>query len=414
MLKEMTLPKIGVNMTEAIIGNWLVKVGDKITSGDAIMEAETDKATQEIFASESGVIVEILREEGDTVQCHEAILLLDDGSQSSEAVSPAKQQDQERPALPVAEAAPADVVKTDEPAAENQQSPPVLSSKRLRISPLAKKIAIDMGIPLNILQPSVEGGRITKKDVLSQAEAKKAAPEKAVTAPVSVSHTAGGQKVPMSAVRKTIARRMTESSQSIPSVPLTLSVDASGMINLRDRYRQRNIKISYDAILVYSVSRLLDAHPQLNAVLDGDSIILQDAVNIGVAIDTPRGLTVTVVADAANKRLADIAGELSSLSVLAVEGKLPAEKMTGSTFTLTNLGMFGIETFVPIINPPECAILAAGAITPQFVPDSSGQPVLANRIMLTLVFDHRIIDGAPAARFLSELKNVLEMPELLL
>ncbi len=416
MAKVMTLPKIGVNMTEAVIDKWLVKPGDTVKEGDAILQAETDKATQDIYATESGVVGRLIAAEGDKVQIYEPIMLLvGEGEELSEET-------------PIEPEAPASVPPVTAPA----QAPavaaaaPMAGKSRVRISPLAKRVAREMGLDVASLKPGKPGARIVKEDVLAFAAAKPqpvpapqpepvAAPQPAVFSQPAV--PAGPdvlEVVPMSGTRRIIAARMREGHMEQPSAVLTMCVRAEGMMRLRELYKARDIKISYNDIIVKAVAEALTEHRMLNSTLAGDEIRVLRPIHIGVAVDSGRGLLVPVLRDADAKSLRALAQEFAEKAAAAKEGRIAASDLSGSTFTVTNLGMFGIEQFTPIINPPECAILAVGGIKREFVPDENDAPVAASTVRLTLAFDHRVVDGAPAAAFLQRVKQLLECPELMI
>ena len=398
MAKKMALPKIGVNMTEAVITKWLVKTGDTIKDGDPVLEAETDKSTQEIYATESGVVAKLLAAEGETVQCYQDILVLtadgetytENGAAAKPAASPKADAAVQKPLAAVTSAA--------------------VHSAKIRVSPLAKKTAKDMGIDLKLVPPGTPGARIVKKDVLSFAGARPAVSAVAVTASVGENL----EVIPLTPARKTIAARMSESNLTKPCAALTLTANAEALLALREQYKQKGIKISIDAILARIAGTLLAKHRNFNTVLEGDSILVKRDINVGIAVDTPKGLMVAVVKNTDQKPLLMIAEELSRMAGAAQESRLSGDDMTGGTFTISNLGMFGIEQFTPIINPPECCILSVGAVIREFVPDDDGLPMVQSRFQMTLVFDHRIVDGAPAAKFLRDFKELVEMPALML
>jgi pyruvate dehydrogenase E2 component (dihydrolipoamide acetyltransferase) len=249
-----------------------------------------------------------------------------------------------------------------------------------------------------------------KKDVAAYANARSAAP--VISATPSVGENL--QVIPMTPMRKTIAARMNESNLTKPCAALTLTADAEALLALRGQYKKKGIKISVDAMLARIAAAALLKHPNINTVLEGDNILVKRDVNVGIAVDTPKGLTVAVVKNTDQKTLAKIAEDLSRMTDAAKESRLTGDELSGGTFTITNLGMFGIEQFTPIINPPECCILSVGAVKREFVPDEDGLPVVRSRFQMTLVFDHRMVDGAPAAKFLRDLKELVEMPALLM
>lgn len=400
MAKTMTLPKIGVNMTEAVVDSWFVKVGDRISEGDAIFLAETDKATQDIYATESGIVAKLLVNEGDKVQIHDPIMVLvDEGETLSEE---AVMEKEEQPIQQAEKAA-------EKPA--HKPALPVAAEKgdKARISPLAKKLAREMGIDVGSIAPGEPGKRIVKADVLAFASRKQT-----TQAPAAV--PAGGvmEVIPMRGIRKVIAERMTESNLQKPSAALTISVDALGMISLREAFKKDGRRIGFNEIIAKACARALINHRIVNARMGEGSIEVLRDINIGVAVDTEKGLVVPVIRSADQKSLSEIADDLSAKAQAVKENRATPEDLSGGTFTVTNLGMLGIESFTAVINPPECAILAVGALRRVFVPDDNGNPVVRDEMKMTLSFDHRIVDGAPAAWFLHDVKRYLENPVIML
>lgn len=392
MAKKMALPKIGVNMTEAMITKWLVKEGDRIQDGDPVMEAETDKSIQEIYATESGVVSGLLAAEGDTVACGVDILELDGGTGAAE-----------KKAAPAAAEAPK---SAPAPQVKSVAAPaPAIKTAHARVSPLAKKTAKGLGVDIRLVPPAKAGGRVVKADVVAFANARPAA---------AVSAGENLREIPLSGTRRTIAARLSESNLQKPSAALTLSANAEALLALKKLYAERGIKVSFDAMIAKIAAAALKKHPEINSVLEGDKILLKQDVNIGVAVDTPAGLNVAVLKNADGKTVPALAEELARMAGDAKESRLGTEDSSGGTFTVTNLGMFGIEQFTPIINPPECCILSVGAVKREFVPDGDGLPVAESRFAMTLVFDHRIVDGAPAAKFLRDVKEIVETPALLI
>jgi len=399
MAKKMALPKIGVNMTEAVIVKWLVRVGDKVNDGDALIEAETDKSTQEIYATDSGVVAKLLFGEGDTVQCHQDILVLVDEGEKYSGDAP----------LPVVQQEPEQLQKADTRLRNVPTKPVLAQGDRIKISPLAKKMAKEIGIDIQMLSPATPGSRIVKADIL-------AFKPQDTQAQVIAELPAGEylQRIAMSPMRRAIASRMSESNLQKPCAALTTTAGAEALLALRERYRQRGIPLSIDAILVKIAGRALSLHRNINTVLKGNEILVKRDINVGVAVDTPKGLMVPVIQNADSKTLAEIGENLAVLAVEARESRIAGKDIRGGTFTITNLGMFDIEQFTPVINPPECCILAIGAIKKVFAADENDQPVLKKAFQMTLVFDHRIVDGAPAAKFLKDFKEFVENPELLI
>ena len=401
MSKTMTLPKIGVNMTEVIVAEWFVKPGDRIKKGDAIFIGETDKAAQDIFATESGIVGKILVEEGAKVQINEPIiLLLDEDESVTDMVQTANAEPLVEKDMNIKEKA--------------TYVPPETQGDRIRISPLARKMAAENNISLGMLTPSEEGKRIVKDDVIRYLSGMKAAAGPRITGKPNIDDGDVLDIVPMSNIRKIIARRMSESNLEKPYAALTLSAEVDEIVRLRNRHKERGIKISYNDILVKIVAGALSEHRIMNSVLDGETIKLMKHINIGVAIDNEKGLVVPVVRDADKKSIVEISDDLREKVQSVKENRTDPEELSGGTFTITNLGMFEIEQFTPIINPPECCILSVGAMKKEFVPDEDNNPKVVTAMKLTLAFDHRIVDGAPAARFLQSIKHYVEYPEMLL
>ena len=409
----MTLPKIGVNMTEAIIDEWFVKPGDVIEKGDAILLAETDKATQEIFATESGVVEKLLAEQGDNIEIHQPILsLIDDGEENPAEENLAKDAMQEEQVAPVKRADGKENVIL-----AKSQTPQAIKStggERVKISPLAKKLAKEKEIDISELKPSAPGKRIVKNDVLNFTPPVSQTTAMRQSTMLSIDEQDVLETIPLSGVRKVIANRMSESNLEKPCAALTLTVIADEIVRVREMFKEHDIKVSYNDIITKIVAQSLCKHRNINAVLNGDSIQMLKHVNIGIAVDSERGLVVPVIKDADKKSIRQIAQDFSEKVTAIRENTISGEDLTGGTFTITNLGMFEIEEFTPIINPPECCILAVGAMKKVFVPDEQERPKLVTEMKLTLVFDHRIVDGAPAAKFLQCVKHYIECPEFLL
>ncbi len=410
MSKTMTLPKIGVNMTEAIVDQWFVKPGDKIKEGDAIFLAETDKATQDIYATDSGIVGKLLAEEGQKVEIHEPIMtLLEEGEELMDKAI----EDMETENL--AEEVPKAPVQSKEPLTTKLLvSAPKPTEGRIFISPLAKKLAKERGIDIADLTPGTPGKRIVKKDVLAFEKTVSSVKTAIKSAQITFDKEDVLESIPMSNMRKVIANRMSESNLEKPCAALTLTARADEIIALRGRFKQRDIKVSYNDIFVRIVAQALSEHQNINSVLSGEEIQYLRQINIGVAVDSERGLLVPVIKDADKKSIQQTAEDFAAKLESIKNSSIATDDLTGGTFTITNLGMFGIEHFVPIINPPECCILAIGAMKKEFVPDDDMQPKLVATMKMTLVFDHRIVDGAPAAKFLQRIKQYVECPELLI
>jgi len=403
----LTLPKIGVNMTEAIIVRWLIKEGEFIEEGQTILEAETDKATQDIPSTKSGVLAMIIAEPGKTVQTQEPIAVL---TEKGETLPDDFSLD-----AGASEDAGGSEKKTDEPAPA-RQGPGIEEKKgdsvpdsRVRISPIAKKLSKELNIDYSLITPSKPGGRIEKADVLEYARGAEAAGEEVVRGTITEQDK---NLIPLSGIRKMIASRMSESVHTTARAVLFTKVDATRLIEWRNGLKESGKKVSYNDLIVHLTAKALREFPQMNSRIEGENIRIMKDVNIGVAVDSERGLLVPVIQDADKKDVLTITDESLQKIERARSGRSTREDMSNGTFTLTNLGMFDIESFIPIINPPECAILAIGSIVrePSVVDETdtvSVRPVMR----LSLAWDHRIVDGAPAARFLQRIKQLIEQGE---
>ncbi len=378
MSRYLVLPKIGMNMEEGTIVEWLVKPGDQVTKDQLIVRAETDKAVQDIFATDTGTILRLLAQEGDTVKCQEPIAMLGEEGEMPEESAPAQKPG------PLPEA-------------------PAPRGDRPRISPLAKKIAAENGLDPREIAPEQEGKRITKSDVLRELARK---------APSAVPDSAGGRFVPYSAIRRATARHMTESAAQKPRVSLSVSVDCGAMIALRQRLMDKR-RISYQEILAKACACALRDFPEMNAVTVPGGILVKEHIDISVAVDTERGLLVPVLRDVDRKGLFQLSEELTEIVERVRAGKYSGEDITGGSLTVTNLGMFGVESFDPILNAPECFILGVGCIkkSPVVLDDSI---VIRPVMQISLSFDHAAFDGASAAKLLRAIHEYLEHPETML
>jgi len=401
MATVITMPKLGLTMTSGSVAKWHKKEGDRVEKGEVILEVSTEKITYKVEAPESGVLRKILVQPGTKVPigtplCIIAALEEDISELLKEApTAPAA----EKPAQP--EAKPALVAA--KPAGEE-----VL----IKATPIAKKIAKEQGIDLALVTGTGPGGRIVEKDVLDFIERQKAA---AGARPVA--EAAPLKRIALSDVRQVIAERMSTSWQNSPMVTLNADVDCTLLKKLREdlksSFKEKGLNLSYNYILMKACAVALKEQPMLNSYLEGNEVVLYDEVNIGLAVATEEALLVPVVKDVAGKNLYEIASDGDALIEKARKGELAIDDVTGGTFTITNLGMFGVRDFTPIINPPQCAILGVGEMKDKpCVCD--GQIVVKPMMTLSLTFDHRIVDGAQGAMFIRRVKELLENPLLLL
>jgi len=411
MAVKVEMPKLSDTMEEGVIAAWNVEEGDTVESGDVIAEVETDKATMEVEVFDAGTILKILVDEGDAVPLGGLIAVIGEegedisdilekaGSEgSSDKSSEKKTEDTEKKAEEGEESF--DPVFGDLDKKGNGQP----DDGRIKASPLARKMAEDQGIKLSNVEGSGPHGRIIKRDIESYEPSK--APAAAPTATVSRED----KEHRVSQMRKTIARRLSESKFSSPHYYETIDIDMSAVWDARKQLNEfSDTKISFNDIVVKAVATALRKHPDINSSWQGDKIIEHGNVNVAVAVGIEEGLVTPVIDNTDQKGLQQIAAESKQLIEKAQNRDLQPEEMEGSTFTVSNLGMFGIEEFTAIINPPNACILAVGAIREEPVVED-GEVVPGKRMKVTLSSDHRIVDGVSAAQFLNTLKSMLENP----
>ncbi|WP_458690830.1 dihydrolipoamide acetyltransferase family protein [Nocardia tengchongensis] len=413
-MSEVTMPRLSDTMEEGIVAAWLKQVGDQVKAGEILAEIETDKALMELEAYEDGVLEQILAAPGTTVAIGEPIALLGDGSGAS-APAPAATPAPAAASAPVPAAAQA----VSAPAAVNG-SAPAESGERKKSSPLARKVAKELGVDITAVTGTGPGGRVTKQDVETASStaapvapvvaAPAAAPAPAVVAPA----TGDYDEIPLTTIQRVSAQRLTESMQQAPHIYLTSAIDVTELLAFRAQINKTldetgSGKVSVNDLLVKAVATALRLDPSVNVSFAGDKLLRHKAINIGIAVATDAGLFVPVIHDADRKSVSAIAAEGRDKATRARDRKLKGEDMSGGTFTISNLGMFGIEQFTAVINPPESAILAVGAAQDELKLD--GEQVVSRKILrVTLSADHRSIDGAVAARFLQQLKELIEHP----
>ena len=412
------MPALSDTMTEGVINKWNFKVGDKIKSDDSLADVETDKATMEVVGYEEGTLLYLSVKEGEAVPVNGIIAIVGkEGTDITPLLSAGNQT-----AAPSAETKSAPVaVVTDQVATPvKETSASTADDSRVKASPLAKKLAQDKGINLNDVKGSAEGGRIIKKDIEDFKPSIQAAPvavsaEKAV-AP-AIPQFSGEEKFtekPVSQMRKVIAKRLAESLFTAPHFYLTMSIDMDQAMQARAKINEyAPTKVSFNDLVLKACAVALKQHPVINSSWLGDKIRYNEHVNIGVAVAVEDGLLVPVVRFADGKSLTHISAEVKDFAGRAKAKKLQPADWEGSTFTISNLGMFGIDEFTAIINPPDACILAVGGIS-QIPVVKNGQVVPGNVMKVTLSCDHRVVDGASGAAFLQTLKALLEEPVRLL
>jgi pyruvate dehydrogenase E2 component (dihydrolipoamide acetyltransferase) len=452
MAQIIGLPKLSPTMEEGVLVRWVKKEGDKVSPGDLVAEVETDKANMDFNIEDSGVLLRLLVKEGETVKLGAPVAII---GKAGEDVTALVAQAQAAPAAPAATPAPAGPAPAPAPAptaaapAPAAAPPPAPAARpaaptptvasapgaNLLASPLAKTLALDLGIDLRGLTGSGPGGRIVERDVRAAAEggtapratAAPAAPPAptapamaetalAVRAPTALANEAGEYTDhPASNMRKRIAARLTEAKRDVPHFYLQRSIDAAPLLAFRARLNDLlgdRGKVSVNDLVLKASALALRRVPECNAAWEGDAIRRFHRVHIGVAVAIDDGLVTPVVRDADLKGLGAISAEVRDLAERAKSRGLKAHEISGSTFTISNLGMFGIERFTAILNPPEAGILAVGAVldVPVVV---AGQVVAGKRMTVSMSCDHRVIDGALGARWLIALAELLEKPESL-
>ena len=386
MPSDVVMPKLGLNMTEGLLVEWLKKEGDPVKKGDLLFSVETDKITTEAEANVDGMLAKILVAAGETVPVRTVVGLI---TAPGETLA-------DEPARPVALAAHA-----ESPAAKPAVASPAASQPRGAVlaSPIAKRMATEKGIDLALVKGTGPDGRISLEDV-----------ERALVelSAGGSGKTAGETEIKIEGVRAVIAERMLASTTQTAQVTLHMETDVSAMVAYRQKLKlaaAQNVP-SFNAILASVAAQALKEFPYMNAVQDGNVIKYLDKVNVGVAVDTDAGLMVVVVPDADKKNPQAVQAELTPMIERALARKSQPDDLSGGTFTITNLGGFGVEGFTPIINPPEMAILGAGRIIEKLV-ILDGKVAQRSMMTLSLTFDHRLVDGAPAARFLQAITEKL-------
>jgi pyruvate dehydrogenase E2 component (dihydrolipoamide acetyltransferase) len=452
MATEVLVPPLGQTVDTVVLVTWYKNEGETVSQGDPLFAIETDKATLDVEAPASGVLRQVTAQPGDVVKALDAIALIaaaDDaqplparpdpapsrvggtkphalvpsigigGTRPGRAapgpqprggrifISPRARRLIEERNIPLAalqatgpEGA---IVERDVRSYLDTQSVPA-------ITPVARRMAEEAGLDWHGLSGSGPGGRITRDDVAQALKMTQAVSE-AVLPPSADNEVI--EAIPVRSVRAVIAERMTRSVTTTAHVTLTAEADATALVELRHKLIQDGVNVSYNDLFLYILGRALREHPQLNASLEGDSIKLWRRIHIGLAVDTDRGLLVPVVRDVNRKGLVELGQDTQVLIDRAQTGQCMPDELSGGTFTLTNLGMFGIDAFTPIINLPECAVLGVGRIKRQ--PVMIGDHVVGRQMVwLSLTFDHRLVDGGPAARFLQRVVELVESPHLLM
>jgi pyruvate dehydrogenase E2 component (dihydrolipoamide acetyltransferase) len=403
MATKMLMPKLSDTMEEGVILKWRKKEGESIKSGDILADIQSDKADMEQEAYDSGVILKLFAKEGEGVKVGAPLAIIGKAGEDISALiadtAPAsaapKHEHVPAVAAPPVAAVPAPVSSSPAPA------PAVQTGGRIKASPLAKKIAQEKNIDLRTIAGSGPFGRIVKADVESHSGA--SMPRK-VLAPMQT------KEVPHSMMRKTIAKRLLESKTTIPHFYLTIEMNMKKAMEFRTAFAEATgTKISYNDIVMKAVALALRENPKANSSFFPDKIVQHGRIDVSVAVAVDEGLITPVIRNTDQKTLSEISSETKELAKRAREGKLKPEEFTNGTFTVSNLGMYDIENFAAIINPPEGAILAVGSIVEKPVVEN-GQIVVGHTMKVTMSCDHRVVDGAVGAEFLQSFKKIMENP----
>jgi len=414
MAIKIEMPKLSDTMEEGVIAKWNVKEGDTVSAGDIIAEVETDKATMDVEVFDAGTVLKIVPGEGDAVPLGGLIAVIGDAGEDISALL-----DEDNGSTPDASGS-AEEVEKPATTASNDSSISAVSNHstsqdgRVKASPLAKKIAQEKGIDLHALAGSGPEGRIVKKDVegFTDTSTSLTRPGSSGSSMVSASSFSSleSREVKVSQMRKVIAKRLSESKFSNPHFYETIDIDMKAAVEARTLLKDKlDVKVSFNDIVVKASAIALSRHQAINSSWMGDVIVEHGDVHIAVAVAIDEGLMTPVIRHVDQKGLLEISSETRELASLARDRKLTPEQMEGSTFTISNLGMFGIEEFTAIINPPNACILAVGAIRDVPVIEN-GAVVPGKRMKVTLSSDHRIVDGAKAAEFLNTLRSLIENP----
>lgn len=407
MAFEIKMPQLGLTMEEGTVAQWLKQEGDTVAKGDVLLEITTDKLTSEIESEADGVLLKIVAKEGEDVPVKGLLGYIGEAGETVGDAAPA--------AVPALAPAPAEVlVAAPAPAAK-------VDGSRIRISPLARKTAAKLGVDYQNLAGSGPSGRIVQKDILAAAEAAKqqVAPvaEALAETPVPAAKSGelelmdGDEVVKLAGMRKVVAERMAKSAREIPTVTQSVKIDVTKLVAFRKQINETSgQKFSMNDFILKAVANALRANPHILVSIDGNQIIKRAHVNLGMAVALDDGLIVPVIRDADKLSLSQISATAKDLAVRARENKLAMDEYKGSTFTISNLGMFGVETFNPIINQPDAGILGVCAVQDELDMDDEGKIFKKQVMRISFTFDHRLIDGAVAAKFELAIKELLEDP----
>lgn len=416
MEEVVLMPRLSDTMTEGVIASWQKNVGDAVKKGDILAEIETDKATMELESYKDGILLHQGAKAGEKILVNDLLCIIGKEGTDVEAIlkglkgggaaQPSSQAEQPK-AAEASASAPAPAKSSD------AGQPQVVNEGRIFASPLAKKVAEEKGIDLKYVKGSGDNGRIVKADIENykpQAAAPQQAQASKSAAPAAPAGQVSFDEVPVSQMRKVISKRLSESKFGAPEFYVTMTIDMDAAVAARTKINENaKVKVSFNDLVLKAVALSLKQHPAINSSWLGDKIRINHHVNIGVAVAVDEGLLVPVVRFADTKTLTQISSEVKDFAQRAKDKKLQPSDWEGSTFTISNLGMFGVDEFTAIINPPDSCILAVGGISKVPVV-KNGQVVPGNIMKVTLTCDHRTVDGATGAAFLLTVKNYLEEP----
>jgi len=417
-MAEIIMPKMGDAMTEGKVVRWYKKPGDAVKKGEPVLEIETDKVNLDLEAENDGTLSDLSAKEGEMVPVGGRLaLVLAEGEKEPE---PSRRATDKKDSIKhttgeYGEAMEMKGPRVDraaaQPAAANVVAMPSAGGRR-RSSPLARKMAAEMGVSLDQVSGSGPGGRIVASDIKSAGGGQR--PSSALRAPSPVA-TGEGKSIAVTAMRRTIAKRLSESIGPIPHFFLTADYDVTNLLAMRVQVNEAlGVKLSLNDFIVRAAALALRHHPNVNASWSDDAITQHGDIHIGIAVSTPEGLITPVVRNADQKSVADIGADVRALAEKAKNRKLQPNEYQGSTFTISNLGAWGIEEFTAIINPPNVAILAVGAAEARPVVTAERQIVVRDRMKITMSCDHRVVDGAAGAEYLKTLRQYVEQPVRLL
>jgi pyruvate dehydrogenase E2 component (dihydrolipoamide acetyltransferase) len=454
-MPEIQMPKLSDTMTEGTLVSWKKKKGDKVSAGDVIAEIETDKATMEWESSEDGTLTEIYVEEGGKVNVGDKIAFIagegeEEAPKKEEKKEPEKKEEkteetkEKKPEAETEKPAPAEkkeketappqekTVEAAVPAARSEDkkktaqptaTPARTEEARVKASPVARRVAAELGVDLSSVKGTGPDGRVTETDVRGAAKSKGTTPAQkapAVAKPSAPSIKAGeGARIQLSGMRKIIAQRLVESLGPVPHFYLTIEINATPLMTAREELKSAGegadtSKITVNDFVLKAAVQAAVKVPRVNASFDGDAIVQYADVDLGIAVAIEDGLLTPVIRAAQNKSLREISQQVKDLASRARNKRMKPEEFQGGTFTVSNLGGMGIDSFSAVINPPQGFILAVGKVTKVPVIDDSDQIVAGNRMSITMSCDHRVVDGALGAEYLKELRHLLENPALLL